>query len=371
MGLGKVTVCNRIRSVMVLCAGLMTAGTYARAAMAAEVAKPREAETTSDAGAPKLSDYQELIDRNIFSRIHHKTKAEIAEEWQKQKDIEAARPRSPVDPTPRVAYVPNYDKDIVLIGILDKDTAAQAFFEDRHDRKILSAKEGDKIGSGKIGAITMTGIDFVGSSKTTKVAYGRNLEGGYSEQAAVDPAPVPPSLQGIGSEGMTFEEKMRLRRMKEMGLSPEVKPNENKTGETKPGDVKPGDTKPPEVKAADTKNSPDEPGISFEEKMRRRRMAEQGGATPPDNRGFQNFRPPDNQQGFRPDQNGFKTGDNQGNKPLEQPAAVKPADAPKPTLDDPDLSPEERLKLIRELLENADFTIRQADDAPPEKDVNK
>jgi len=322
--------------------------------------KPRESEP-ADPTMPKLSDYQDLFDRDIFSRIPRKSAevraAEAAARAKRiQDDIVAnSQPRQP-----REVYVPNYDNDIVLYGLVDKPEVQQAFIDDRHAKKLFSVKSGDILGSGKVGAISLAGVEFIPaatSAKTVLVAIGHNLQGGYSSADATEPPQLRPGDQP-GDEGLSPEERMKRRRMRENGIAVPATPPDAKVGEVKPGDVKPGDVKPVEVRA-ENKAPADDSNLSFEEKMRRRRQMEQNsGALPPPGPPRSDAPPPNQSAAPNATQPGVKPGETATVKPGD--TAAIPSDPSR--LDDPNLSQEDRIKILEEMLrQNVENNDRQVE----------
>lgn len=230
----------------------------------------------------KLADYDELLNRNLFSRFQKRRRGEMdpdeAARLQELRDARAAESN-------RKPIIPNYDKDIVLMGIVDRDSVITGILEDRHANKTVFVKAGEKLGSGKVGAITLDSLEFIaGTDKTVKIAYGRNLEGGYSEAKPIDP---PQFRKGDmpGEEGLSAEERMKRKRMREMGIPvPELRPQVSADSNT-------------------NNNDQDDQDLTPEERFRRdfaRRAAQfqegfqqQGGFVPPN---FQNFQPPNPNQ---------------------------------------------------------------------------
>jgi hypothetical protein len=244
----------------------------------------------------KFADYEVLLNRNLFSRYKPRKQGDIdpeeADRLQALRDARAAEDA-------RRFSKPNYDKDIVLMGIVDRDGVTTGVLEDRHANKTIFVKAGENLGTGKVNAISIDALDYTdGKNKTLKIAYGRNLEGGFSEAKPIDP---PQWRKGDmpGEEGLSLEERMKRKRMREMGIPvPEIKPQ-----------------------SADSNDNQQDENLSPEERYKRAfQQRFQDGNAPQwpgfGNQNFQNF------QGFDQNQDGNSQnnqGQNQGDRRDFQP----------------------------------------------------
>lgn len=162
--------------------------------MAGEREKPVEKDSP---GAPtlSLSDYKELLNRNLFSREQRKRKSESTREAEPDRDTanerEAQREIEHAKETGGQA-----EADIVLMGIVDKDGVTLAFLEDRRAGKTLTVKSGDTLAGGKVGKITLNALEFVVGEKTASIAFGSNLQGGVSIAKPLDTSSAGNAAKG-------------------------------------------------------------------------------------------------------------------------------------------------------------------------------
>jgi len=84
---------------------------------------------------------------------------------------------------------------LALRGVATDDTQFIAFVEDTAARHTLQVKAGDRIGLGRVTAITLDGMRYEASGRTTQVRVGQNLLG-MDVPAASQPAPPGPQPPG-------------------------------------------------------------------------------------------------------------------------------------------------------------------------------
>lgn len=156
---------------------------------------------TRPASKPSAPSYRErygvLGEGNIF----------IRDRWKPAYRPTIREPR-PAGPPPERSYL--------LTGIVREEETFRAYIEDTAARKILRLAVGDTVARGRISEIDGDGITYEADGQLTWIRIGRDLSGG--EIAGVMPAaPTTGPALDPNNPNLTMEERMKLRRMAEMG----------------------------------------------------------------------------------------------------------------------------------------------------------
>jgi hypothetical protein len=172
--------------------------------------RPADAqETRVQSGDDLWSQFQIIVERNIFSRQRGQSRRERRDEPE--------RPR----------YVPTPESRIVLKGIVNLNGAFTAFFEE--SGAMLTVRAGDAVARGKLEALTLDHVVFRHEDNTRIVTIGQNLEGTYgsgnisynevmewSESTSASPdsgeAAAPTPEPATGEESDILKQMMERRR---------------------------------------------------------------------------------------------------------------------------------------------------------------
>lgn len=172
---------------------------------------------------PDLREYDILTQRNIFSRDRGRREPERPER---------ERPTLPVVTPP----APQPELQLVLTGVLRVGDEWIASVEDRRTGVTLKLRPGEPAGTGHVRSVSMDGLIFDRDGNLIPVSVGQTLTGvaagparggvsvamptgpapvpaGFGAPAA-GPAPSPPAASGA-TDGMSIEERLRLRRQQE------------------------------------------------------------------------------------------------------------------------------------------------------------
>jgi hypothetical protein len=139
---------------------------------------------------PLPAEYQILLTRSIFSRL----------------PIVPDRDDMIVSGPTRLEF------DYVLRGIASRDGPLVAFIENPRKQQTLMLRPGDRIARGRLGAVSLAGVDYLCNGKVTRIAIGCAFDGTPQEPIA------PPSTQ---PDAQDTEAPRRLHhRLKAGGESP-------------------------------------------------------------------------------------------------------------------------------------------------------
>jgi hypothetical protein len=128
-------------------------------ANAVNKAQPPVATERSAAEQNTWSQYQIILQRNIFSRQRGPVR---------QSRFERTRP----------VVTRNPESYLILKGIVQQDGTFIAFVEDTQSNRVLRLCEGDSVARGSVKNFTLDSIEYVLEDKTTSVTISRDLEGG-------------------------------------------------------------------------------------------------------------------------------------------------------------------------------------------------
>lgn len=145
------------------------------------------------------SDYQVLVERNMFSRV---------------RGPRASRPEQPVQ-----REAPPPERFIFLRGIVRRDGETIAVLEDMSGGRIMRVRSGDTVLDGRVGQVTLDEITYLDAEgKEVTVPLGRNLETGSVVPSAGEPeAGAPAGSETDEGEASGILERLRQRRMRELG----------------------------------------------------------------------------------------------------------------------------------------------------------
>ena len=145
------------------------------------------------------SDYEVLVERNMFSRV---------------RGPRAARPEERVQ-----REAPPPERFIFLRGIVRRDGESTAVLEDMSTGRIMQVRSGDPVLEGRIGEVTLDEITYLGTDgNEVTVPLGRNLEAGSVVPSAGEPeAGAPAARETDEGEASDILERLRQRRMRELG----------------------------------------------------------------------------------------------------------------------------------------------------------
>lgn len=154
--------------------------------------KAPAADAPDAAPASGWARYQVLTERNMF--LKNRARPRVFEAKQEEMG----------PPAPKV------ETDVVLSGIVEKDGQLAAFLENSRSGTVRLVRKDDEVGGGKIGAITISGIEYISNGATRTVTVGMTLEGGSI-------ANLGTAKTGSGSaETDSVLERMRKKRQEEM-----------------------------------------------------------------------------------------------------------------------------------------------------------
>ena len=122
-------------------------------------AQPPVTVERATAGQNTWTQYQIILQRNIFSRQRGPVR---------QRRFERARP----------VVTRNPESYLLLKGIVQQDGTFIAFIEDTQSNRVLILREGDSVARGSVKNFTLDSIEYQLEDKTTSVTIGRDLEGG-------------------------------------------------------------------------------------------------------------------------------------------------------------------------------------------------
>jgi hypothetical protein len=182
-------------------------------------------------GADFTDEYAIIVDRNIFLRERRSPQRQIS------------RPSAPAIP----------EQSFVLTGIVYEDAEYHAYVEDLNRGTTIKLRVGDAVARGQVIGIEIDAIAYMFADGQTWVNIGCNLTGApvgsvsaaristvASAGAGLEPATTP-SIEGAGgvsgaggaggvsgagvtsgvdASGLSAEERMKLRRMQELGPPP-------------------------------------------------------------------------------------------------------------------------------------------------------
>jgi hypothetical protein len=183
-----------------------TEPTSAPAAAPGPAAAPQTPPASGAPSAPLIqarpwSDYQDLIDRNIFSRVRGPRPQPV-------RTVSAA-PRPP-------------ERYMVLKGTLGGDNGYVAFVEDSRTGETRVCQAGDMVGQARITAVGIGGLTYEQNGTTTRAAIGDYVGGAIPAGAApAGPATsaTPPATAAPAPAGSAAAllERLRQRRLQEEG----------------------------------------------------------------------------------------------------------------------------------------------------------
>jgi hypothetical protein len=154
--------------------------------------KAPAADAQNAAPATGWARYQVLTERNMF--LKNRAKPRVFEAKQEEMG----------PPAPKV------ETDVVLSGIVEKDGQLAAFLENSRSGTVRLVRKDDEVGGGKIGAITISGIEYISNGATRTVTVGMTLEGGSI-------ANLGTAKTGSGSSDTdSVLERLRKKRQEEM-----------------------------------------------------------------------------------------------------------------------------------------------------------
>ena len=188
--------------------GLLNVAPCAFGAMAADKDRPLDEKKDDKKDPPvvdpglKLTDYQELMTRNLFSRIQRRTtggrgdygRGGLREEPDRMTMIERERNAEIISAQVSAG---KGEMDIIFRGSFDRDGVTTATMEDRRADKTILVKTGDKLAGGKVGRVTLNMMEYIVGEKTTEVAFGSNLLGNAPSSRPVSSS--APSTAPAGS----------------------------------------------------------------------------------------------------------------------------------------------------------------------------
>lgn len=172
-------------------------------------------------------DYAVLSEQNMFNRERRRPTPP------------STRPSIPTPPA-----VP--ERSFVLVGIVFEDGQVRAYIEDGNTRSIKRLVAGEPVARGMIAAIEIDAVAYEFGGEVRWIELGHDFTGALPSSASASPSPSPAPTAPGGSNG---------------------------TASTPSGA---GGTAPAPSAGSSGGLDPDEPGISIEERMRRRRAAQQG-----------------------------------------------------------------------------------------------
>ncbi len=204
---------------------LPRAGVFAAAIAALVLAAGSALPAETDAG-DSWDRYRVLVERNMFLRNRRP-------------------PRPPGQSGGQTVVVRDSDRDIILTGISRRDDEYVAFFENTATGLTRRIRTGQAVGKGKIGSITLDGVEYERDGAVTQIEVGRSLTGTYVVRATTRPAatqsagplsgrqepatqpaetttdssaapPAAPPEGGGDSDVTDIEEQMRRRREQEL-----------------------------------------------------------------------------------------------------------------------------------------------------------
>jgi hypothetical protein len=154
--------------------------------------------------------YGILSERNIFLRDRHRSRS--------GRDEPSSRPAPP----PRLP-----EETLVLTGVVFEEGECRAYVENMENGSVIKLRIGEPVSRGIVSHIQIDAIEYEQAGRRTWIEIGRSLTG-----AAVTTAPSRELLAESGSTtqpagstplpnpndpNLSIEEKMRLRRLQELG----------------------------------------------------------------------------------------------------------------------------------------------------------
>ena len=168
------------------------------------VANAQATRATRPATGPSVPSYRErysvLGEGNIF----------IRDRWRPTSRPSGREYRPPAPPA---------ERSYLLTGIVREEEIFRAYIEDTAGGRVLRLAVGDAVAKGRIAGIDNNGITYEASGQLTWVEIGRDLSGGQFA-GAIPSAPTTGPVLDPNNPNLTMEEKMKLRRMAEMGKPP-------------------------------------------------------------------------------------------------------------------------------------------------------
>jgi len=145
------------------------------------------------------SDYEVLVERNIFSRV---------------RGPELARSEEPVR-----REAPPPERFVFLRGIVRREGEFVAVLEDMISDRTMRLRPGEALLDGRVSHVTLDGITYVDADDTElTVAIGENLEKGSAAATATEPPDEAASTaEPDEGEASDMLERLRQRRMRELG----------------------------------------------------------------------------------------------------------------------------------------------------------
>jgi len=117
--------------------------------------------------------------------------------------------------------------NLVFNGVTVTDGKPVAFIEDMTEGRVYQYHVGDSLAGGKVAQITLDAVDYETNGHRTHVTIGENLQGASAWDLTYGVASAGPSTQssgqpadssaGSGASADSVLEKMRQRRMQELG----------------------------------------------------------------------------------------------------------------------------------------------------------
>jgi hypothetical protein len=171
-------------------------------AAAAWAASPTSAPAPGGTRAASFSDYQLILDRNMFSRDRSSGRGRYTPSF--------SRPSSP-SPGPR------YDYALVLTGVIQQDGLQIAFIEDTRSGETYRVAAGTAIAGGVVKSVSMEGIEFSQDDSVRKCAVGDSITGVAGAASRTADSGVATGATSAPSDSATNSvlERMRLRRLQE------------------------------------------------------------------------------------------------------------------------------------------------------------
>jgi len=160
------------------------------------------ASPVSDDGTDKASfdRYKVLSEHNIFTKNRRPT----------SRPTRDSRSDGP-PPKPEVAFV--------LTGcVIENENRYAAFVENAQTGVTLRVSPGDSIATGKVTAIGFDFLEYETGGQKTRVEIGHNFTGSVASLATVMALPTTgPTTGPVDESNLSIEEKLRRRRLRELG----------------------------------------------------------------------------------------------------------------------------------------------------------